>query len=217
MTLVYRTWKLPLWAKGFLVLIAVSAIAAAFYKLNIFANDHGTLVGVLTLQTGFAAYLVSVSRHEHVERLIPVVRRIFSVVADDDNGLHDFVESTSFITLQLPQRLAIYVLISDILMCPFILIQSVYIQVWIMTMTFVCMFWLLFAVLLLRVELFEKWLSVQMNKLQAFLKKHGQDVWILLFILGLAFAASNWLKKQGESKRRNLNPGEFREGEKSIS
>ncbi|WP_143216173.1 hypothetical protein [Ferroacidibacillus organovorans] len=214
---IYRAWKLPLWAKGLLVIFGVSAVATVLNMANIFAIDRGTLVGVLALQTGFAAYFVSVSKQDHVERLIPVVRQIFAEVASDENELKNFVESTSFVTLQLPQRLAVYVLMIDILMCPFILLRSDFFVVWIITMTFLCMGWLLVAAILLRVELYAKWLSVQMTKIRDFLEKHGQDVLILLLFLGLFFAAVNWLKKQGESEANDPRQEQLPEPQTSIS
>ncbi|OPG16300.1 hypothetical protein B2M26_07355 [Ferroacidibacillus organovorans] len=208
---------MPLWAKGLLVIFGVSAVATVLNMANIFAIDRGTLVGVLALQTGFAAYFVSVSKQDHVERLIPVVRQIFAEVASDENELKNFVESTSFVTLQLPQRLAVYVLMIDILMCPFILLRSDFFVVWIITMTFLCMGWLLVAAILLRVELYAKWLSVQMTKIRDFLEKHGQDVLILLLFLGLFFAAVNWLKKQGESEANDPRQEQLPEPQTSIS
>jgi hypothetical protein len=70
--------------------------------------------------------------------------------------LRDFTDSLSGLTLQLPQRHATFALIGDIIISPYVFVQFKFVLIWIMTMTFVAMLWLLSALLLLRIELFEK-------------------------------------------------------------
>lgn len=71
-------------------------------------------------------------------------------------------------------------------MCPFILLKSDYVQVWIITMMSLSMTWLIFAFSLHRIELFAKRLSkVRVKKIQEFMEKHGKECLIALVMLGL--------------------------------
>lgn len=187
-------WKWPMWKKIVLVVVMVSAVSLELYFANVFKVDRGTLVGVLTLQSAFAGYLIAVTKEDHKQRLIPVIQQVLSVVVDEEQGLNDLAESVSIVTLYIPQRLAAYVLASDILMCPFIMLKSDYVQVWIVTMSFVNTTWLIFAFSLHRIELLDKWLTVRVKKFQAYMEKHGKEFLVGFIMLGFVFIASRLIQ-----------------------
>lgn len=68
----------------------------------------------------------------HVARLVPVIQRVMTLdvltatASSDDVAkyLHDVTDGLSGLTLQLPQRLATFALIGDIIVSPFVFVQS---------------------------------------------------------------------------------------------
>jgi hypothetical protein len=178
--------KSRLWVK-LTVMLAVVTIATWIAPL--FPPNHeGDLVSVITLQTACAAYLLSISRKDHSQRLLPVLHRMAKVLIPEDDGinvneLNNFVETTNLYTHSLPQQMTVVVLIMEMMQSPFILFHSTVISTWISWNVFMITLILVISALMLRIEMFERVLTTLLLKLQRFIESSTSNVLLVLTLL----------------------------------
>ena len=188
---------IPTWVKLSLTIGIISVVSFILDHTNFFVISRTLTIAVLTLQTAFAAYLLSISKSEHTERLIPIIQDIFSIVdATDDSitaihdNIHEMAAYFSSLTLDFPQRLGVYTLMGDLFLSPLLLLNSQYLLTWIMLAMFLNTVSLIVGLGFLRLELFKTPLKALVSRLTDQFSKHPVLMIFVLIILGWIV----WLK-----------------------
>jgi len=181
-TAVFAVWVLTLlirvrrtvvawrwWVKTGLWLLVISIVAYATATAEIFTINRPALVGIIGFQAGIAAYLLSVSRHDHADRLEANLRAALNLWFTDNQDAQEFLDTVIQWTLRAPQVYAVHVLLIDIVLTPAVLLRSMYVQNWIVVALLWCMSLLVWSTMILRVDMFAPVVSRWHKRFEAFL------------------------------------------------